>query len=206
MVWSIIIDVFIDGGFSVRDLFREGCTGWIGDVNYRGCDKNKAITDGFYILGICDRGGRNSSIFLPTLKSSESDADYIDVPCLGVMKNGVMMEFATEVELEFVDDVGIANKDGVWYYSNPCYISAKSISRDEFAKYLLTIQSCLNGPDIYGLSILEQIEGATCDPMEIFSSVKIINDFKSNYSADGIKDRYAKKKQLSGNTIVSKAE
>ena len=192
----------------MRDLFREGHTGWIGDVNYRGHDKIKATTDGFYLLSICDRGGRNPSIFLPTLKSSNKngDVDFINVPCLGVMKNGVMVEFATEIELDFVDDVGIANEDGIWYYSDLCYISAKAISRSEFAKHLLTIQNCPNGPDIYGQSIIKIIEEATYDPMGIFNSVNIINDFKKKYSADGIRDRYVRKREVREIPSVSKTE
>lgn len=173
-------------------LVRKGYTSWIGDTSYKGDDKKKGFDDGFYLLTICDRDGRNSSLFLP---SNDEIFSSIGVPYIGEMKDGVMREFITETELSFVDDVDIANTDGVWCYGEACYINARPINSDKLAHVLETIQECPDGVDIYSSILFKQIEDATMDREKLLgNSHNSIRQFKKKYNPVGIRERYLRGK------------
>ena len=150
--------------FLFDDEVVFGTVSWGGckslEKKYTSSMKEKAMEDGFYILGLCvkDGGGYNPTV---NVKYDENNYFHECVYVIGEYKNGSMHEIITDRKIDYVDDVEVIRfnaprnhvrfSNNTWqecpvidneeyepgyYFSDLCYVNCNKISRKDVIEYL----------------------------------------------------------------------
>ena len=184
------------------------------DNSFISYGKNKALSDGFYMLGVSsdDVEGYSPIIFVENYCDNISWKDPVYV--IGILKNGKMHELFTDKIIPFVDDVDIIKfcaphsfvryGNNVWegfpvldgkefdpriYYSKFCYVSCKEIDRIDVLKYIEYFMMSSKGFYSDYINKLKYINNKIEDDY-----YKILEAY--NNELDVAKDNYVKRKIL----------
>ena len=162
------------------------------EKKYSSSMKEKALKDGFYILGICSKKGEGYSPLINVkYKDADNKHDYVYV--IGEYKNGNMHEIITDKKIKFVDEVGVIHfkaprqlvrfSNNTWqelplingreyepgyYFSDLCYVNCNSIRKKGVMDYLDYFSDKI---DIFVGSFNEKLESMKKDVVNEYNNI-----------------------------------
>lgn len=115
-------------------------------------NKRKILKDGFYSLYVCDfeKGSRG-------LLKAQGLPDGKSV-CIARCINGIVYEFFTGKNLEFVDDVDVIYdiSEEFYYFEKPCYVNYKKLGLGDIAAILNSYEDVGNIAVLTYIKVLEE--------------------------------------------------
>lgn len=160
---DILVD--LDKHFKFNDEVNFGSVSHGGckclDKDFLSYYKNKAIKDGYYILGISSNDSQGYSSVIDVDIDNDSHKWHECVYIIGEYKNGHMRELITGKKIKYVDEVDVIHfcaprslirySNNTWqeypeisgeefepryYFADLCYVTCNEISKLDVLKYL----------------------------------------------------------------------